>query len=158
MNITQAVLLSSLAVLFAGCASPRASEADLLAALANYEKGWNTGDVALTMQDYSEQVDWTNAYGTRVRSREELQALLTEIFAMPTVMAGELEYVSNDVTNLGGGVALLRSTSNVHGQQLVDGSPHGPRVINHLRVFVRKSGRWVIVSHLISQQLDPSKL
>lgn len=150
-------LASVALIILAGCAGPAVNEEELLSALENYEKGWNTGDVALATQDYAEQIDWTNAYGDRVRSKEELRSLLTEIFAMRTVMAGDLEYIGNDVTVVGNGVVLLRSTSRVTGQQLVDGSPHGTRRINHLRVFEKQGARWAIVSHLISQELDPSK-
>ena len=48
-------------------------------------------------------------------------------------------------------VALLRSKLVRKGQKMPDGSAMADRHIHHLRVLERREGRWVIVSHLISQ-------
>jgi ketosteroid isomerase-like protein len=66
-------------------------------------------------------------------------------------MAQQSEYVFHDLTFLSPDIALLRSKTIVEGQLRADGEPMGDRHNDHLRVFQRRDGRWVIVSHLISQ-------
>lgn len=56
-----------------------------------------------------------------------------------------------DVTFVAPDVALIRSKLVRVGQERSDGTLMADRHINHLRVLQRREGRWLIVSHLISQ-------
>lgn len=148
-------LLIALAAVCAACLAPRAQTAAdstaIFQALADAERGWNTGDVALSTRHYAEDTDWTNAFGDRAVGRDSLVALLTEILSLDFVRAGRTEYVFSDLTFLSPEVALLRSQTVVRGQRQSDGVPMADRHNDHLRVFQRRDGDWVIVSHLISQ-------
>ncbi len=132
----------------------RADSAAVLAAIANWERGWQTYNVALTSRDYSEDADWTNAFGMRVLGRDSIRALLQAVFQIPTVTAGSTRYEYHVVRFLSENVAMVRSRAIRTGQQLADGTPELRR-INHLRVFREISGRWQIVSHLISDERTP---
>lgn len=103
------------------------------------------------MTDYADSTDWTNAFGDRVRTREELRTLLTEIFSLDFVMAGKQNYAENDFNFLSNDVALLRSRNLRKGQKYSFGEPMPDRDINHLRVYQKINGEWKIVSHMISQ-------
>lgn len=120
-------------------------------AVEHWEQGWNKADVALLTRDYADDADWTNAFGRRVQGRDSLAAQLRWVLDRANVRAGATEYVYNDLTFLTPDIALLRSEAVVEGQLRPDGAPMGDRHIHHLRVFERRSDRWVIVSHLISQ-------
>jgi len=88
----------------------------------------------------------------RFRGREELRQGLEFIFGLDFVMAGDSgaeEY--EDVTFVTPDVALLRSKLVRAGQETGTGETMADRHINHLRVLQKREGRWVIVSHLISQ-------
>ena len=149
-------LLPALLIVFpAACLAtgPPAGEEEVVrATLESWNRGWAEKDVELAIQDYSHDVDWTNAFGDRFEGKEALREGLGFIFALPFVMAGSSEANEyEDVEFLGRDVALLRSKLVRRGQQRADGSPMPDRHIHHLRVLERRDGRWVIVSHLISQ-------
>jgi len=97
------------------------------------------------------QADWTNAFGARVKSKVELKKLLEEIFNMDFVMAGQQNYVENDIDFLSLNIALVRSKNIRKNQKWSDGTTMQDRHISHLRIFQREHGTWKIVSHMISQ-------
>ncbi len=91
-----------------------------------------------------------------VAASEEDEALILEtlefIFSLDFVMAGESEgYLFNDITFLSNDVALVRSKLIRVNQQTSSVQLMPDRHINHLRVYERRSGQWLIVSHMISQ-------
>lgn len=122
-------------------------------AINNWYEAWDTKDVELAVKDYGWDCDWTNAFGDRVRGKDELRALLTRIFAMDFVMAGESENTFDDFTFLTDDIAYVRSQTVRKGQKQRDGTLMDDRLVNHLRIFWRLDDEWQIVSHLISQAL-----
>lgn len=129
----------------------------ILQTIERWENAWKIKDAELAARDYTEDADWTNAFGMRRLGRESIEAKLVDIFKMPTVMAGSTQYEYHDLKFLSPQTALLRSRSIRTGQQLPDGITQPPRRINHLRVFVKRGDRWLIVSHLISDERTPGK-
>ncbi len=143
-----------LALGLGGCAATgdRADQDAVLATLDSWNEGWATANASLAVEDYSEDVDWTNAFGDRFQGREALRQGLEFIFSLDFVMAGSsADNEFSDVIFLAPDVALLRSKLVRRGQQMSSGSQMPDRHIHHLRVLQRRDGEWQIVSHLISQ-------
>lgn len=126
-------------------------------AIDRWEEAWRIEDARLASLDYSDQADWTNAFGMRRIGRAAIQQLLEEVFELPFVMAGGTEYEYHDLTALSADIVLLRSRAIRTGQQLPDGTVEEPRRTNHLRVFERIAGEWKIVSHLIGDERTPGQ-
>lgn len=124
---------------------------EILKTIDNWNEGWDLKDVELSIKDYSENTDWTNAFGDRMQSKSELRKLLTEIFAMDFVMDGTDDYTNDDVQFLTDNIALLRSTNVRIGQKWSDGTLMNDRYIHHLRVYQKINNEWKIISHMISQ-------
>ncbi|MEM8508751.1 MAG: hypothetical protein AAF717_13020 [Bacteroidota bacterium] len=120
----------------------------------NYDQGWEEKDLAKVLLGYSENIDWTNAFGDRVQGKKELQSLLTTIFGLDFVMSGKNNYQDPEITFLTNDIALARSVNIRRGQKWPDGSPMKDRVINHLRVFQKINGTWLCINHMISQAHD----
>lgn len=159
MRYRQILLFLGLAVTCPAFGQERPAAADsaaILSAIANWERGWEVYDPELVSRDYSEDADWTNAFGMRRIGRQSIRAALTEVFRMPAVTAGRTEYEYHDLRFPTPDVALLRSRAIREGQLLADGSSE-PRRINHLRVFVKRYGRWEIISHLIGDERTPGQ-
>ncbi|MFC2954156.1 YybH family protein [Marinicaulis aureus] len=130
-------------------------EAAVLATLDSWNRGWAEKDAALAVQDYADDTDWTNAFGDRFQTREELQEGLEFIFSLDFVMAGDsADNEFEDVIFLTPDIALIRSKLVRQGQQFNTGESRPDRHINHLRVLERRDGKWQIVSHMISQAQD----
>lgn len=136
-------------------ATPQAiDQAAIEAAIENWNLAWKTKDPKLAAQDYSDDADWTNAFGMSRVGRVEIEKLLTEVFALPFVMAGDSETVDQDIRFVKPDLALVLTRVQRKGQLNPEGQDIGQRRTSHLRVFAKTDGRWRIVSHLISDARD----
>ncbi len=148
------LLIVALVLLIAGVAHSQtaADAAAVLQTLDSWNRGWAEKDATIAVEAYSEDVDWTNAFGDRFQGRDSLEEGLKFIFGLGFVMAGDSggnDFA--DVTFLTPDVALLRSKLVRTGQKMSNGEMMPDRHIHHLRVLHRRAGEWQIVSHLISQ-------
>jgi uncharacterized protein (TIGR02246 family) len=131
--------------------------AAIFSAVEHWERAWEVHDPVLAASDYSDDADWTNAFGMRRGGRAEIQSLLTEVFGLPFVMAGRTDYEYHDLRFLSRTIAVLRSRALRDGQQLPNGTVEDTRRTNHLRVFEKRDGTWLIVSHLIGDERTPGE-
>ena len=119
--------------------------------ISDISEGWKKKDVDLTVAHYAEDVDWTNAFGDRMQSKNDLKALLTRIYSMDFVMKGNSKKQYDDINFLSPEIAVVRSKTIVKGQEWGDGTKMKDRNNHHLMVFQKSEGVWKIHSHLISQ-------
>lgn len=119
--------------------------------IKDWDKAWADKDLALALMHYSDDIDWTNAFGDRVQSKSELEELLSFIFKMDFVMAGENNYGENEINFLNDQIAKVRSLNVRKNQKWPDGSPMQDRRISHLRIYKKIDGTWKITDHMISQ-------
>lgn len=119
--------------------------------IESQSKGWATKNLDLSLQDVDDNIDWTNAFGDRMKNREELKALLTHIYSLDFVMKGTSENQYNDINFLSPEIAVAHSKTVVKGQEWGDGTKMEDRHNHHLRVLQKKDNRWKVISHLISQ-------
>nr|WP_299069641.1 SgcJ/EcaC family oxidoreductase [uncultured Allomuricauda sp.] len=117
----------------------------------NWDTAWEKKDLELAIQDYADTTDWTNAFGDRVQSKNELKKLLELIFSMDFVMSGKNNYGVPYITFLTDQIATVRSKNIRTNQKWADGSKMQDRDINHLRVYKKINGQWLIINHMISQ-------
>jgi uncharacterized protein (TIGR02246 family) len=125
-------------------------------AVGDWMTAWERVDPQLAVQHYAADADWTNVFGVRCRTRDELETTLTHAFAQPHVMAGVDRLVEQEVRFVNADVALVRTAVERTGQLTASGTPLGTRHTTHLRVFSRTPAGWRIVSHLISDARDSS--
>ncbi len=118
----------------------------------SWNQGWAQANADLAVQDYSEDTDWTNAFGDRFVGRKQLREGLAHIFSLGFVMAGtSADNDFTDIAFLSSDIAIVRSKLIRTGQETSSGELMRDRHINHLRVYQKRDGRWLIVSHMISQ-------
>ena len=123
-------------------------------AIENWNKAWHTKDSKLAAQDYSDDADWTNAFGMKRKGRTEIEKVLAEVFALPFVTAGESKTVEQSVRFINPDVTLVVTRVERAGQRVASGAELGTRQTTHLRVLVKSQGQWKIISHLISDARD----
>lgn len=140
-----------------GCTGSAQSQSDsdkaeILETFKTWNRGWAERDAELAVSDYSENTDWTNAFGDRFVGKAELLRGLKHIFSLDFVMAGtSAENEFTDIVFIRPDVAIVRSNLVRAGQRTSDGKSMPDRHISHLRVYEKNEGEWLIVSHLISQ-------
>lgn len=152
MKLLQKILLILIMLTTISLSQTAADSAAVLKTLDSWNRGWAEKDVDLAIQAYSEDTDWTNAFGDRFEGKAALKEGLTFIFSLDFVMAGNSggnEF--SDVTFLAEDIALIRSKLVRVGQLRSTGEKMPDRHINHLRVLHFRDGEWQIVSHMISQ-------
>ncbi len=125
--------------------------------IANWDRGWQTKDAKLAAQDYSDDADWTNAFGMKRKGRAEVEKMMAEVFSLPFVMAGQSKTAEQSVRFIKPDVALVVTRVERAGQRTPAGAEMGIRQTSHLRVLVKSEGRWKIVSHLISDARDTER-
>lgn len=131
----------------------------VLKTLDSWNEGWKTRDVGLAIADYADDCDFTNAFGDRFEGKDQLKEGLTFIFSLDFVMAGDSESNAyQDVTFLSDSIAMIRSQLVRKDQKTDSGEVMKDRLINHLRVLEKREGRWLIVSHLVSQAKEKGSL
>jgi uncharacterized protein (TIGR02246 family) len=129
---------------------PKADQALIEQAVENWNKAWQTKDAKLAAHDYSDDADWTNAFGMKRKGHVEIEKILAEVFALPFVMAGQSKTVEQSVRFINPDVALVSTRVERAGQRVASGEELGTRYTSHLRVMVKSKAQWKIISHLIS--------
>lgn len=124
-------------------------------AIENWNRAWQTKDAKLAAQDYSNDADWTNAFGMQRKGRAEIEKILAEVFSLPFVMEGQSKTAEQTVRFIKPDVALVVTRVERAGQRTPSGADLGIRQTSHLRVLMKSEGSWKIVSHLISDARDP---
>jgi uncharacterized protein (TIGR02246 family) len=148
-------LLSAVSV--AQVTTPKSDQARIEQAIENWNTAWRTKDARLAAQDYSDDADWTNAFGMRRKGRAEIEKALAEVFALPFVMAGQSKIAEQSVRFIKPDVALVITRVERMGQLTPSGGELGTRQTSHLRVLMKSGGRWRIISHLISDARDTER-
>jgi hypothetical protein len=119
--------------------------------IEEWDNAWETKNLELALKHYADRTDWTNAFGDRVQSKTELRELLGFIFNLDFVMSGENDYGENEITFLNDSIATVRSLNIRKNQKWPDGSKMDDRYVNHLRIYEKINGEWLITNHMISQ-------
>lgn len=94
-------------------------------AIDNWNEAWQTKDSKLAAQDYSDDADWTNAFGMKRRGRAEIEKVLAEVFALPFVIAGQSSTVEQSVRFIKPDVALVVTRVERLGQRVASGAELG---------------------------------
>lgn len=117
--------------------------------IEDWNKAWKIKDAQLAAKWYSNDADFTNAFGFSMVGKAAIEKYLTRVFKMDFVMAGDSEQTSVKLRFISENTVLAISTISRKGQQLSDGSELGDRATTHYRLY-QKDGDWKIVAHLIS--------
>ncbi len=133
---------------------PPADSLAIMSAIDRWFEAWEAGDAALAARDYAEDADWTNAFGQTQRGRAAIEGQIREVFALGFVVAGQSEAIGQEMRLVAPDIALVTTRVERRGQRTESGEDLGVRRTTHLRVFERRRGAWVIVSHLISDARD----
>ncbi|WP_436517339.1 YybH family protein [Ekhidna sp. To15] len=115
----------------------------------DWNKAWKIKDPVLAAKWYSDDADFTNAFGFSMIGKQAIEKYLTRVFNMDFVMAGDSEQTSLKLKYISEKTILVVSTISRKGQKLNDNTELGPRLTTHHRLF-QNNGEWTIVAHLIS--------
>ncbi|KJD34987.1 hypothetical protein PW52_12895 [Tamlana sedimentorum] len=115
----------------------------------DWNRAWKTKDVELACKWYSENADFTNAFGFNRIGQLEIQKYLTEVFGFDFVMAGNTEQTSLKLKKISDKAILAITTVDRKGQKTANNKNLETRKTTHYRLF-EKTEQWKITAHLIS--------
>ncbi|MFV1884937.1 MAG: YybH family protein [Balneola sp.] len=137
---------------------PEVDSISITSKIDDWNQAWKIKDAKLAAKWYSEDADFTNAFGFSLIGASEVEEYLTRVFDMDFVMAGDSEQTSLKLRAISENSILAISTITRKGQLLSDGSELGDRTTTHHRLF-KKDTDWRIIAHLISdaRSIESSK-
>ncbi len=105
---------------------------------------------------YTEDADWTNAFGRSLHGREAIVTYLRELFADANFGDGEMRGEPQvDVRAITDDVVVARTYAEITGQRTVDGGTIAVRRNHSLKVLQRQAeGDWRIVSEMYMDARD----
>ncbi len=108
---------------------------------------------------YADDADWTNAFGTTLKGKQEIFQYLKELFANTHFAAGApIGPPEASVRFLGDDVAVAKTYVERTGQQTADGGTLPVRRNHSLKVLTKEAGTWRIVSDFYMDARDDSTL
>lgn len=122
---------------------------EINAKINDWNKAWKIKDATLASKWYSQDADFTNAFGFNMIGKNAIESYLTRVFNMDFVMVGNSEQTFVKLKYISDNVILAISTIERKGQMLSDGKELGTRQTTHHRVLKKKES-WQIIAHLIS--------
>lgn len=108
---------------------------DITSKIDDWNKAWKTKDHVLAAKWYSNDADFTNAFGFSMIGQDAIEEYLERVFKMDFVMAGDSEQTSLKLRPIAVDVVLVISTISRTGQKMSDNSDLGPRSTTHHRLF-----------------------
>ena len=145
-------ILIIIVVGFQQVSSQNVSEKDSLEIsekINDWNKAWKIKDANLAAKWYSDNADFTNAFGFSMIGKNEIEPYLTRVFGFDFVMAGNSQQTSLKFKKLSINSILVITTIERKGQKTSDGNELGTRNTTHYRIF-QKNDSWEIIAHLIS--------
>lgn len=121
--------------------------------IEDWNYAWKLKDASLAAKWYTNDADFTNAFGFSMIGKREIELYLERVFKMKFVMAGNSDQTSVKLKYISKNTILAISTIERKGQKLSDGEELGLRSTTHHRLFY-KEDNWKIVAHLISDARD----
>ena len=115
----------------------------------DWNKAWKIKDANLAAKWYSDDSEFTNAFGFGMIGKSAINEYLLRVFKMDFVMAGNSEQTSLKLKYISDNVILVVSTISRKGQKTNNNDELGLRRTTHHRLF-KKNGDWKIIAHLIS--------
>ena len=131
-----------------------ADREQVMAVIERWNEGWTSKNPELASRDYSEDAFWMNAFGMERKGRDAVREMLRQVFDLPIMAGATSNVVGHEVKFLTDDVATVVTRVDRKGQTSALGEQLGTRKTSHLRVFQKRDGQWVIVSHLISDARD----
>ncbi len=115
----------------------------------DWNKAWEIKDANLAAKWYSDDADFTNAFGFSMVGKINIEQYLTKVFGFDFVMAGNSQQTSLKFKKLSLKSILAITTIERKGQKTSEGNELETRNTTHYRIF-EKTESWKIIAHLIS--------
>ena len=124
-------------------------EKEIIEKIDDWNHAWKIKDPVLAAKWYSDNADFTNAFGFSMIGKVNIETYLTRVFGLDFVMAGNSQQTSLKFKKISSNSILVITTIERKGQKTSDEKELGIRNTTHYRIF-QKNDNWIIVAHLIS--------
>jgi uncharacterized protein (TIGR02246 family) len=127
----------------------------ITAIVDRWAQAFATGDARRLSDDYTQDAQWTNAFGRARRGGTAIAAVLQEGFGRGLWSAADWLSSPPEIRFVRPDVAVEHDLRVTRGQRTPGGAMYPERRSHHQRVLTKDGGRWRIVAHLISDENTP---
>jgi len=154
--------LCVLVMLLAGAAAPalpQGTEADgaaIRTIVNHWREMWDHFDASPLRDDYAQDADFLNAFGTRLKGQAEILTFAARVVQRPNVRDRHTTWSEPSVRFVGPDVAIASRDYTTTGHRTASGEAMAPRKTHALWVLRKDAGRWRIVSQMIADENNAS--
>lgn len=146
------LLVNSMAV---GQHITKKDSVEIVNKINDWNQGWKLKDYKLATKWYSDQAEFTNAFGHNMIGQSNIENFMNRVFKLPFVMAGDSKVTGQKLIPLSDVIVLVVTSIERTGQQTSEEKDLGIRKTTHHRIFKKeKEKEWLIIAHLISDARD----
>jgi uncharacterized protein (TIGR02246 family) len=129
----------------------RAGDAAAIVALVDHwRQTWDTFDAAALRDDYADDADWLNAFGTRLKGSSDILKFMATVVKRPNVKDRHTSWDEPKVRFVRADVAVATRDYTTTGHKALDGKEMPERHTHCMWVVTKQNGAWRIVSQMIS--------
>ncbi len=146
-------------VLAAQAASPPGTDVDTAATrtvVDHWRQMWDRFDASSLRDDYAEDADFLNAFGTRLKGRAEILSFANRVVRRPNVQDRHTVWSEPVIRFVRPDVAICSRDYTTSGQRTLEGQPIGVRKTHAVWVLRRDEGKWHVISQFISDENSAS--
>ena len=122
----------------------------------HWREMWDHFDASSLRDDYLQDADFLNAFGTRLKGRSEILAFANRVVQRPNVQDRRTTWSEPTIRFVRPDVAIASRDYTTTGMRTLDGREMVARKTHALWVLRKDSGQWRIVSQFISDENNAS--
>ncbi|HXS94392.1 MAG TPA: SgcJ/EcaC family oxidoreductase [Candidatus Limnocylindrales bacterium] len=149
----------ALAVLHAGCVwgqgqpTPQTGDEAAIRTIVNHwQQNWDRFDASVLQGDYADDADWLNAFGVRKKGGAEIVAYVAMVVKRPQNHERHTTWSEPRIRFVRPDVAIAYRDYQTGGNKAPDGRDLPDRRTHATWVLTKTGGKWLIVSHVISDE------
>jgi uncharacterized protein (TIGR02246 family) len=127
-----------------------ADAAAIRAIVDHWRQTWDTFDASPLRNDYADDADWLNAFGTRFKGSADILKFMTAVVKRPSVKDRHTTWDEPKIRFVRADVALATRDYKTIGHKTPDGHEMPERHTHSTWLLTKQQGVWRIVSQVIS--------
>lgn len=124
-------------------------ESAIRAIVNHWQQSWESFDASILAGDYTEDADWLNAFGIRLKGGAKIVDFVSKVVKRPTVQGRHTTWGEPTVRFLRPDVALASRDYTTVGHKTLNGQEMPERKTHSTWILTKDGGKWRIASQVI---------
>ena len=125
-------------------------EAAIRTIVKHWQQSWESFDASVLAEDFTEDADWQNAFGVRIKGGAKIVEFVSKVVKRPGVQGRQTTWSEPTVRFVRPDVALAYRDYSTVGHKTLNGQEMPQRNTHSTWVLTKDGGKWRIASQVIS--------